>query len=65
MIEGLINKVDEYCQSFLCYRLEKEIIYNALVYMDIKNVLKKARGSIKILYHIFEKKSIEVLNELW
>lgn len=42
MIEGLINKVDEYCQSF-CYRLEKEIIYNALVYMDIKNVLKKAR----------------------
>lgn len=42
MIEGLINKVDEYCQSF-GYRLEKEIIYNTLVYMDIKNVLKKAR----------------------
>ncbi len=42
IIEDLINKVDEKCQSF-GYKLEKEIIYNILVYMDLKNVLKKAR----------------------
>ncbi|MGY0372318.1 hypothetical protein [Clostridium sp. JNZ J1-5] len=42
MIEYLINKVDENCQSF-GYKLEKEIIYNILVYMDLKSVLKKAR----------------------
>lgn len=42
MIEDLINKVDENCQSF-GYKLEKDIIHNVLGYMDIKNILKKAR----------------------
>lgn len=42
MIENLTNKVDESCKNF-GYELEKDIIHNVLVYMDIKNVLKKAR----------------------
>ncbi|GLC31128.1 hypothetical protein [Clostridium omnivorum] len=42
MIEDLIHKVDENCQSF-GYKLEKDIIHNVLGYMDIKNILKKAR----------------------
>lgn len=42
MIENLTNKVDENCKNF-GYELEKDIINNVLVYIDIKNVLKKAR----------------------
>lgn len=42
MTKDLINKVDENCHSF-GYELEKEIIYNVLVYVDLKNILKKAR----------------------
>ena len=42
IIEELMNRVDEICQRF-GYVLEKDIIHNVLGYMDIKNVLKKAR----------------------
>ncbi|MCH5138549.1 hypothetical protein JMF89_15275 [Clostridiaceae bacterium UIB06] len=42
IIEELMNRVDEICQRF-GYILEKDIIHNVLGYMDIKNVLKKAR----------------------
>ncbi|EKQ52683.1 MULTISPECIES: hypothetical protein [unclassified Clostridium] len=42
IVEDLINKLDENCQRF-GYKLEIEMIYNILVYMDIKNILKKAR----------------------
>lgn len=42
MIENLINKVDEVCQNFGC-ELEKDIFHNVLLYMDIKNVIKKVR----------------------
>ncbi|MTK12244.1 MAG: hypothetical protein F8N39_09180 [Clostridiaceae bacterium] len=42
IIEELVNRVDEICQRF-GYVLEKDIIHNVLEYMNIKNVLKKAR----------------------
>lgn len=42
IIEELMNRVDEICQRF-GYVLEKNIIHNVLGYMDIKNILKKAK----------------------
>lgn len=42
IIEELVNRVDEICQRF-SYVLEKDLIHNVLGYMDIKNILKKAR----------------------
>ena len=42
MIENLTNKVDENSQKF-GYKLEKDIFHNILVYIDVKNILKKAK----------------------